>query len=54
MLTRVDHLHAVLKGDLDDLVASKISTHRCVLTALANDVRLIGLYCTVSVRLCAI
>lgn len=43
--TRMDHLSAVLQGNLDNLVASQIRTDRRVLAALANDVRLIGL-CT--------
>ncbi len=41
--TGMDHLSAMLDGNLDDLVASKIGTDRCVLPALANDVRLVGL-----------
>lgn len=43
MLTRMDHLRAVLQGDLDNLVASEISADRGVLAALANDVGLVGL-----------
>jgi hypothetical protein len=39
----VDHLDTVLKSDLDDLVASEISTNGGVLATLANDVRFIGL-----------
>lgn len=44
-LTRVDHLGAMLKCDLDNLIAREISANRGVLPALANDVGLIGL-CT--------
>lgn len=44
----MDHLHTVLNGDLDDLVTRKISTNGGVLSALANDVRLIGLYSILS------
>jgi hypothetical protein len=39
----MDHLSAMLNGNLDDLVASEISTNRGVLPALANDVGLVGL-----------
>jgi len=39
----VDHLGAVVDGNLDDLVASEVGADRSVLPALANDVRLIGL-----------
>lgn len=42
-LTRMDHLGAMLQGDLDDLVASEISSNRSILPALANDVGLISL-----------
>lgn len=45
-LTRVDHLGAMLKCDLDNLVAREISANRGVLPALANDVGLIGLCST--------
>ena len=39
----MDHLYAMLKCDLDDLVTSEISTDRRELAALANDVGFIGL-----------
>jgi hypothetical protein len=39
----VDHLGAVLDGNLDDLVAGEIGADRGVLPALANDVCLVGL-----------
>ena len=39
----MDHLGAMLDGNLDDLVAGKICANRCVLAALANDVCLVGL-----------
>lgn len=51
MLTRVDHLHAVVDGNFDDLVASQISADRGILAALANDVCLIGLCSNISFRL---
>ena len=41
--TRVNHLNAMLDGNLDNLVAGKISSHGGVLAALANDVGLVGL-----------
>ncbi len=44
----MDHLGAMLDGNLDDLVASKVGADRCVLPALANDVRLIGLCSSLS------
>ena len=43
LLTGMDHLSSVLEGDLDDLVAGEIGTHRGVLSSLANDVGLVGL-----------
>lgn len=52
LLTRVDHLCAVVFGDFDDLVASEIGANGGVLAALANDVGLVGLYLDVSVRHC--
>ena len=42
--TRVDHVGAVLEGDLDDFIASKIRADRRVLATLADDIGLIGLY----------
>lgn len=39
----MDHLGAVLDGNLDDLIAGEIGANRGVLPALANDVCLIGL-----------
>lgn len=48
-LTWVNHLRAMLDGNLDDLISSEISTDRGVLTALANDVCLVGL-CGTMVR----
>jgi hypothetical protein len=47
----VDHLGAVLDGNLDDLVAGEIGADRGVLPALANDVCLIGL-CSLLVSVC--
>lgn len=49
--TGMDHLGAMLNGNLDDLVASEISTNGGVLSTLANDVRLIGL-CFPSISNC--
>lgn len=40
----MDHLSAMLDGDLDDFVTRQVGTNRCILPALANDIRLIGLY----------
>lgn len=45
-LTGVDHLGAMLECDLDNLVAREISANRGVLSALANDVGLVGLCST--------
>jgi hypothetical protein len=39
----VDHVDAVLNGNLDDLVAGQVGTDRCVLAAGANLVGLVGL-----------
>jgi hypothetical protein len=39
----VNHLSAVLNGNLDDLIASQISTDRGVLASLADDVGFVGL-----------
>lgn len=39
----MDHLHSMLDGDLDNFIASEISTDRGVLSALANDVGFVGL-----------
>lgn len=47
LLTRVNHLRAVLLCDFDDLVACEISSDRGVLASLANDVGLVRL-CSVS------
>lgn len=44
----MDHLSAMLNGDLDDFVGGEISSHWSVLSALANDVCLIGLCLQVS------
>jgi hypothetical protein len=44
----VDHLRAVLNGNLDDLITSQIGADRGVLPALADDVRLVGLCSLVS------
>lgn len=41
--TRVNHLNAMLFGNLDDLVASQVSTHWGVLASLADDVGFISL-----------
>ena len=43
-LTRMDHLGAMLQGNLDDLVASEISSNWSILSALTNDVGFVGLY----------
>lgn len=43
VLTRMDHLRAMLQSDLDNLVSSQISTYRGVLAPFANDVGFIGL-----------
>lgn len=48
VLTRVDHLSAMVFGNLNDLVASEISTDGGVLAALANDVGFVGLWEMVS------
>lgn len=42
-LTRMNQLSAVLNGNLDNFVASEISSDRGVLASLANDVGFIGL-----------
>lgn len=39
----MDHLGAMLDGNLDNLVAGEVSSNRSVLPALANDVCLVGL-----------
>jgi hypothetical protein len=39
----MDHVHIVLKGDLDDLVTSEIGTDWSILSALANDIGLVSL-----------
>jgi hypothetical protein len=39
----MDHVNVVLEGDLDDLVTGEIGTDWSVLSALANDIGLIGL-----------
>ena len=39
----MDHLHTVLDGDSDDLVASQVGADRGELTSLANDVGFVGL-----------
>ena len=41
------HLNPMLKSNLDDLISSKISCHRCILAPLAND---IGLVCLLPVH----
>ena len=46
--TRVDHLNAMLDGNLDNLVTGKIGSDGGVLAALANDVSLVGLCESVS------
>jgi len=48
-ITGMDHLGAMLNGDLDDLVAGKISTNGSVLPALSNHVCLVGL-CNLTVN----
>ena len=40
----MDHLSAMLDGNLDNLVASEIGTNRGVLASLANDICLVGLW----------
>jgi len=45
----MDHLSAVLNGNLDDLVASKVGANRSVLATLADDIGLIGLCAQISV-----
>jgi len=40
----MDHVGAMFKGNLDDLITSEISSHWGVLATLANDICLIGLY----------
>lgn len=49
--TGVDHLGAMVDGNLNDLVGGEISTNGGVLSTLANDVRLIGL-CVPSISNC--
>lgn len=39
----MDHVGAMFKGNLDDLITSEISSHWGVLATLANDICLIGL-----------
>lgn len=41
----------MLFGNLDNLIASEVSTHRSVLASLANDVGFVGL-CDNGQRLC--
>jgi hypothetical protein len=41
--TWMDHVGAMFKGNFDDLITSKISSHWGVLATLANDICLIGL-----------
>lgn len=41
--TRVNHLDAMLFGNLDNLVAGEVSTDGGVLASLADDVGFIGL-----------
>ena len=43
LLTWVNHLRAMLDGNLDDLVASKVCANRRVLASLADDVGFVGL-----------
>lgn len=43
VLTRVDHLGAMLQSDFDNLIPSQISTYWGVLAPFANDVGFIGL-----------
>lgn len=44
----MDHLCAMLDGDLDNLIGGEISSNWGVLSTLANDVCLIGLCSHVS------
>lgn len=46
--TRMDHLGAMLDGDLDDFVGGEISSNWSILSTLANDVCLVGLCLHVS------
>lgn len=48
--TRVDHLHAVLNGNFDNLITSQVRGDRGVLSSLANDVGFIGLCGTWSAK----
>jgi polyphosphate kinase len=43
-ITWMDHVDAVIKGNLDDLIARQVCTDRGVLASLSDNVRLIGLY----------
>ncbi len=42
-VTWVNHLSAVLNGNLDDFITSQICTNGSVLASLANDVGFVGL-----------
>lgn len=42
-ISRVNHLRAMLNGDLDNLVAGEVGSDRSVLSALADDICLVGL-----------
>jgi hypothetical protein len=41
--TRVNHLHAVLDSDFDNLITSQVCANRGILSTLANDIGFIGL-----------
>lgn len=50
----MDHLRAVLDGNLDNLIASEIRSDRGILTTLSNDVGFVGLYSAPAVSVIAI
>lgn len=42
-ITRMNHVHAMLEGNLDDLISSQVCPNWCVLASLANDISFISL-----------
>jgi hypothetical protein len=40
----MDHIYVMLESDLDDFISSQVRSNWGILTSLANDIGLVGLY----------